>query len=447
MAKRKICRPRIEKPLLAVVLAGGRGTRLRVLTEHRCKPEMPMGKLKIIDFTLANIVNSRNVDHAMILTQYMQQGIIQHLDRMNLSSHVWGKLVQNYPAQQRMGEAWYEGTANAVYQNHETLRDDPAETVAILAADHIYKLDLRQMLAFHRSYESQFTVCGMVMPVAEAARNYGVGELDEDSRMIGFAEKPEEPVSLPGKDGMCFGSMGIYLIEKTLLLRLLEDDHNDETSVHDFGKNVIPRAIREGLPVFGYDYAQNVIPGEVTMVDGKEVPSNYWRDVGRIGPYWEAQMDLVSVTPQLNLYNKHWPVPTGWDRLPEAKDVWPNLSGFLKEFGHLREDERRSMNILRAGGCIFDSPLRLVDSVFGRLVTTMYGASVFKCIVFDKVEIGHHAQLQYTIVDEGVKIPPHTRVGFDVEEDKRNGVYIDEDHDPHAWYPPIRVVTHTAQFG
>ncbi len=436
MAERRLS-PRVGfRQLLAIVLAGGRGQRLYALTKTRCKPALPIGKHRIVDFALANVLNSRIIDRTMLLTQYQQQGLIDHLNDLGLNSKIWGKAVNIFPAQQQLGESWYEGTANAVYQNHKHIRDDPADTVAVLAADHIYKLDLRQMLDFHRERRSCFTVCGMVMPIAEAAGNFGVMELDTSSRIIGFEEKPKSPKSLPGSPGECFSSMGIYIFDKEYLLYVLEADHANPGSKHDFGGDIIPQTIAEGAAIFGYDYGKNVIPGESKV---------YWRDVGRIGPFHETVMDLVAVNPRLSIYNNEWPIPTAWDMLPPAKFVTPDLSRLEREHNGVLLSER-IVNTIVSGGCIFDSHLRFVDSVFGRSVRTEFGADIEKSIIFDGAKIGAYTKLRFAIVEEGVAIPNGVRIGFDIEEDARNGVYIDEGHNPAAWYPPIRVVTKDAHF-
>ena len=436
MQDRRVC-----KPLLAIILAGGRGTRLRVLTEGRCKPEVPVGKNRFIDFALASVVNSKIIDHTMILTQYMQQGLINHLGRFQLNAPLWGKSVDIVPAQQRLGdETWYLGSANAVYQNHESIRRDSADTVVILAADHLFKIDIRPFLVYHNEKKAAFTVCGMVMPADEAAQNFGVMELDASGRILGFEEKPSSPKTLPGREGMCFASMGIYIVDKEFLLKILEEDHSHPGSEHDFGKDIVPRLCRMKAAIFGYDYNENFIPGEVRLEGGVETPVHYWRDVGKIDAYWKAVMDLVEIDPLLNVYNTMWPVPTAWDMLPQAKFIFPDRKRYLKEFDV--EGECTFLpDILAGGGCIFDSPKRFYKVVFGRSVRTAYGAELTHSIVFDDARIDARAQLAYTIVEEGVIVPEGVRVGFDLAEDEANGVYIDEDHNPKSLHPPIRVIT------
>ncbi len=432
---------RTGKPLLAIILAGGRGTRLRVLTEGRCKPEVPVGKNRFIDFALANVVNSQIVNHTMILTQYMQQGLVDHLGRFQLNAPLWGKSIDVVPAQQRLGDqTWYLGSANAIHQNNESIRRDPADTVVILAADHLYKLDIRQFLAYHIEKKSNFTVCGMVMPVHEAAGNFGVMKLDVSERIIGFEEKPANPKSLPGRDGMCFASMGIYIVDKEFLLKLLEEDHFHPGSEHDFGKDIVPRLCKRNAAIYGYDFNENFVPGEVRFVDGTETPVHYWRDVGKIDAYWQAVMDLVEIDPLLNVYNTMWPVPTAWDMLPQAKVIFPDRERYIREFA-VTNGCAFLPDAIFGGGCIFDSPKNFCKAVFGRSIRTEFGVDLKQTIVFDNVHIGAYTSITHTIVEEGVMVPGGVRVGYDLAEDEANGVYVDEEHDPSAPHPPIRVIT------
>ena len=435
---------RTNKAPLAVILAGGRGTRLGVLTEKRCKPELPFGKNRFIDFALSNVVNS-NIAHTMVLTQYMQQGLITHLRKLNLNATLWGKTVEIVPAQQRLGnENWYLGNANAVYQNHEAIHANPADTVVILAADHIYKLDIRQLHTYHQDKCAQFTVCGMSMKSSEAAGNFGVMELDANNKIIGFEEKPKQPKTIPNREGISFCSMGIYMVSKQLLLDVLLEDSRDSESVHDFGKNIIPKLIARNADIYAYDYKDNVIPGETKMVNGEKVQQHYWRDVGRIDSYWQALMDLVAVDPVLNLYNQEWPVPTVWDMLPQAKFIFPNREGYQAEFKNHPYPFLPDM--ITSGGCVFDSPRNLYKAIFGRSGSTGYGADISKSIIFDEVTIGRKVQLTYTIVEEGVRVPDGARVGYDEAEDIANGVIIDSEHESHADHPAIRIITKDTHF-
>lgn len=432
---------RTNKQVLGIILAGGRGTRLRVLTEERCKPIIPIGKNRIIDFAVATMVNSKIIDRIIVLTQYMHQEISLHLDGFNLNSPGWGKYCNAVPAQQRPGnDSWYLGNADAVYQSSASIRRDPADIVAITAADHLYKLDLSALQRYHIEKCASFTVCGMVMPCSEAAGTFGVMELDVDGRIIGFEEKPVNPKSLPGREGMCFASMGIYMVNKDFLLNILEDDHSHSGSEHDFGKDIVPRLCRKKSAIYGYNYNDNFIPGEVRSVDGIETSVHYWRDVGKISAYWQAVMDLVGIDPLLNVYNAMWPVPTAWDMLPQAKVIFPDRVRYIHEFGG--ENGCSFLpDAIFGGGCIFDSPKNFCKAVFGRSTRTEFGVDLQQVIAFDNVHIGAYASLTHTIVEEGVSVPEKVRVGYDLAEDEANGVYIDEEHDINAPHPPIRVIT------
>ncbi len=420
-----------QKPVLAIVMAGGRGKRLGPLTQYRCKPEMPFATNRLIDFALANAINSQIINHVMILTQYMQQGLITHLSTHDgLISHGWGKMVNVVPAQQQHDDdSWYNGTANAVYQNRQMIRNDPAEIVVILAADHIYKLDIQQMRTFHLEQNADFTVCGLTMTPEEAAGNFGVMELDDGAHIVGFEEKPAAPKTLPDNPERCFASMGIYMVNKKFLLDVLDEDHVQEDSEHDFGKNIIPRIIAKQGAMYGYDYNENDITGEMHG-DALVAPTRYWRDVGRIGSYWEAVMDLTEVVPMINLYNKNWPIPTGWDGLPPAKFVNPD-----------KQLMRHLMDTLAAGGCIVDDNTSLKQVVLSRNVRIQKHVVLERVVVFDNVTIGPRVHIKNAIVEEDTHIPPDVRIGYDLDEDIRNGVFIDTEHDPKSWYPPIRVVT------
>lgn len=423
-----------RKPVLAIVLAGGRGERLGPLTESRCKPNVPFGKNRLVDFSLANVINSQVVNHTMVLTQYMSQGLSNHLNLFNYNSHVWDKWVNTVPAQHQPDDkSWYVGTANAVYQNREMIKKDNSDIVVILAADHIYKLDIRQVLQKHYEHKSEFTVCGIVIPKQEAANNFGVMEVNAKSRIIGFEEKPAHPKSFPNQPDMCIASMGIYVVNKDFLLECLEVDHADVNSSHDFGKDILPRIIKQGKAVYSYNYNDNIIPGEKRIENGSEVTVHYWRDVGRISSYFEAVIDLTSVTPFLNTYNKLWPVPTAWDGLSGAKFVLPD-KGATSELP----------NCIVAGDCIIDNFTRINQAVFSRSVRTEKWVDLDRVIAFDGVTIGANAKIRNTIIEEGVIVPANCRVGYDVDEDVAHGVYIDKFHDYTSHTEPIRIITKDA---
>lgn len=420
-----------RKPVLAVVLAGGRGSRLGPLTDIRCKPDVPFGKNRLVDFTLANIINSQIVNHTMVLTQFMSQGLSNHINLFNYNSTVWDKWVNIVPAQQQPDDnSWYGGTANAVYQNREMIREDNSDIVIILAADHIYKLDIRQVLQKHYEHKAQLTVCGIVMSKQEAANNFGVMEVNSKSRIVGFEEKPVHPKSFPSQPDMCIASMGIYVVNKDFLLECLDVDHADSDSSHDFGKDILPRIIRQGKAVYSYNYNDNIIPGEERKVDGNEVQMHYWRDVGRISSYFATVMDLTAVTPYLNIYNKLWPIPSVWDGLPPAKFVVPD-KGTTGEMP----------NCIIAGGCIIDNFTRMNQVVLSRSVRIEKWVDLERVIVFDRATIGSGVKIKNAIIEERVHVPSNIRVGYDVEEDKANGVYVDDIRDYPPGVEPIRIIT------
>jgi len=401
---------------MAVVLGGGVGSRLGVLTEmaERPKPAVPFGgKYRIIDFVLNSIINS-GIAHTLILTQYYGNVIERHIRGFGYNAPMYGMFVETLAPQQHQGHGWYTGTANAVFQNKRYLEEDPAEVVAILAADHIYKIDLRQMLEFHQESGSDFTVAGFTVDTEEASR-FGVMSIDESGRITAFKEKPDEPSPIPGQPDKALVSMGVYLINKQCLLEVLERDHWDTESEHDFGKNIIPTVISEGASVYCWQFANSRVPGE-----DPDAPA-YWRDVGTPESYMEAQMDLVSPRPQLNLYNAKWPLRTAPDFLPPAKDVFPRHADWVREGA---ETGACYMNRIASGGCIFDTPKRMDQVVIGRRVHTEHGVELDQVVCFDDVYLGPNVQMRWTIVEKGVSIPAGARIGYDLEEDIANGIVL-----------------------
>jgi len=422
--------PRLSsRQMLGIILAGGRGKRLGPLTANRCKPMMPVSKLTFLDFALATVANALVIPHTLVLTQYKQQGIINHLSRLGVTSSFWDRWITPVPAQQQFDDSsWYDGTANAVHQNCEMIADDPADLVLILAGDHITKLDPRQMSAFHTDMEAQFTVCGMVLPVDEARGKLGVMQLDEKGRIIGFEEKPLEPKEIPGRPGQCFASMGIYMGEKGFLLEVLAHDHADTTSEHDFGKNVIPLIIESGHEIYAYDFELNQVRGECEEIDGKMVWSHFWRDVGTIESYHATTINLVATKPELDIYNELWPIRSVPDHKPPYKTISPG-----------REDVNCAPWHISAGGSVDTNPERVYMAVSGRANRISDGAVVSESILFDGAIVGRGAHVHRTIIEEGVVVPDGFQVGYDLEMDRENKVFIDSESQ-------IRVVTRSAQF-
>ncbi|MBI3671211.1 glucose-1-phosphate adenylyltransferase [Candidatus Azambacteria bacterium] len=396
--------------VMAVVLAGGQGSRLMPLTLNRAKPAVPFGgKYVIFDFVMSSIINS-DVRKTIILTQYGSQPLIDHIDKFGFSNPFYGSSVRVVPAQMRISKDWYKGTADAVFQNLEFIsREKEISQVAILAGDHIYNIDLKQMKDFHDGMKSDFTVCALVVPSNEAAGNFGVIQVDDKHKIIGFEEKPEKPKEIPGRPGYCFVSMGNYIVHLDYLTKLLHEDSLNDLSEHDFGKNIIPKIVKSKGNLFAFDFSTNN-------------HSSYWRDVGRIGQYHAANMDLASNKPILNLYNENWPIRTFPDYLPLAKKT--------RDYRHVDDpvapfkNQCKDQNVMLSGGCILDAPLVLEMSIFGRNARVDFGASVIESVIFSGVKIGAHAKIVRSIIDEGIIIPEGILIGVNHDEDKERGFEV-----------------------
>jgi glucose-1-phosphate adenylyltransferase len=389
------------KDLLAIVLAGGAGERLRPLTSGRAKPAVPFGgKYRIIDFVINNFVNS-GMQNIKILVQSLSQPLINHVNKLWPSVPVYNYYVQAIPAQKRVSEDWYKSTADAVYQNLNIFADNPQyKRVAIFSGDHIFKMDVSQFDRFHQENGADFTISAMVIR-AEDARRFGILEIDGENRVIGFEEKPEHPKEIPGRPGFCLTSMGNYLADISTLTKILHEDAGTQGSTHDFGNDVIPFMLKKGLRLFAYDFAENKVPGE---------EQTYWRDVGTIRSYWEANMDLVGIKPELNLYNDLWPIKTTPDFTPPAKCV----------FRQMLMD-----NSVISGGCIV-TEAQLSNSVLSQRVRVEKGALVCESVIFAGVTIGEGAKIRKTIIDKNVQVPPFTRIGYSREEDESRGFKISD---------------------
>jgi len=384
------------KELLGIILAGGAGERLKPLTTARAKPAVPFGgKYRIIDFVLNNFINS-GMQNIKILVQSLAQPLINHVNKLWPSVPVYNYYVQAIPAQKRVSEDWYKSTADAVYQNMNVFSDNPQyKRVAIFSGDHIFKMDVSQLDRYHQEKDSDFTISSMVVK-AEDANRFGILEVDAQHRVIGFEEKPAQPKEIPGKPGYCLTSMGNYLADISTLIDILTEDANNGASTHDFGNDVIPFMLKNGTRVFAYDFAENNVPGEEQI---------YWRDVGTIRAYWEANMDLVSIKPELNLYNDLWPIKTTPDFTPPAKCVF-----------------RQSLvdNSIMSGGCIVTEAI-LSNSVLSQRVRVEKGALVCESVIFSGVSIGEGAKIRKTIIDKNVQVPPFTQIGYSREEDEARG--------------------------
>jgi len=382
------------KRILAMILAGGRGERLYPLTRDRAKPAVPFGAIyRIIDFTLSNCINS-NIRQIYVLTQYKSTSLNRHIQfGWNILSVPMGEFVGVIPAQQRMGEQWYQGTADAIFQNMYLLQQDKPEHVFILSGDHVYKMDYRKMIAFHRERGADLTIAAIRMD-RRSSTDFGVMEVDQDGRMIGFEEKPEIPKTIPGDPEGIWASMGVYVFKTESLVRRLIEDARSESN-HDFGKDIIPRMIQKDQ-VFAFDFRQ-----------GDPGGTGYWRDVGTIDAYFEANMDLVSVTPQLNLYDAHWPILTYHQPLPPAKTV-------LEDVGRTGA----AFNSILSNGCIISGGT-VRRAILSPSVRVNSFAEIEDAILLDGVEVGRHARIRRTIIDKEVQIPSGTEIGYRPEEDAK----------------------------
>ncbi|NVN92300.1 MAG: glucose-1-phosphate adenylyltransferase, partial [Desulfuromonadales bacterium] len=388
----------------AMVLAGGKGEQLSPLTLHQANPSVSFGgKYKIIDFVLSNLFNS-GIKKVYVLTQYRSFSLIEHIRES------WGKwtgldefFVAISPETSSESEEWFKGTADAILQYLRFVESSEAEYVAIFGGDHIYKMDIAQMINYHRINRADITIAALEVPAAEAKR-FGVFSVDDETRVTAFTEKPNVPETIPGRES-CFASMGNYIFStKKLIDVLLEGKKRYEDL--DFGKHVIPMMLESGDRVFAYNFNDNVIPGM------KAEERGYWKDVGTIDSYYEANMDLIHVSPQLNLYNYKWPILTNQGNLPPAKTVFD-------------DDDRRGQNIdsYVCGGCI-TSGSTVRRSIVGPLCKINSYSLVEDSILFENVTIGRHVKIRRAIIDESVVIPDGAIIGYDLDEDRRKGYAV-----------------------
>ncbi len=391
---------RITKNTYAMVLAGGRGSRLHQLTDWRAKPAVPFGgKFRIIDFVLSNCVNS-GIRRIGVATQYKSHSLIQHIQRgWSFLNGQFGEFIDLLPAQQRISEEhWYQGTADAVFQNLDILRETNPDFVLILAGDHIYKMDYGKLLAFHVESKADMTVACLEVPV-EDAKAFGVMAVDEHGRVVEFAEKPADPASIPGKPGTSLASMGIYVFNTKFLFEQLIRDADDKKSSHDFGKDLIPHMV-EKYRVFAQSFEHSCVG-----MEDDNIP--YWRDVGTIDSYWEANMELTKVIPDLNMYDQEWPIWTHQEQLPPAKFVF-------------NEDDRRGIAIdsLVSGGCIVSGSLVKHSLLFSDVRVNSY-STIEDSVLLPNVDVGRYVTLKRVIVDKNCKIPEGLEVGVNPEEDRK----------------------------
>jgi glucose-1-phosphate adenylyltransferase len=388
----------LARGTMAMILAGGRGARLGELTDWRCKPSVPFGgKFRIVDFALSNCVNS-GVRRIGVLTQYKAQSLIRHVQNgWGFLDGRLGEFVELMPAQQRVWRDWYRGTADAVYQNLDILRRQGPRYVLVLAGDHVYKMDYSRVLAEHVGHGAELTVGCVEVPIAQA-NAFGVMAIDGDRRVRAFEEKPQRPAPLPERPDVALASMGIYVFDAEFLYAVLARDAQAEDSAHDFGKDVIPRALRDGARVYAHHFADSC----VNMVGGRP----YWRDVGTIDAYWAANMDLIQVTPDLNLYDEAWPIWTHQVQLPPAKFVFD-------------DDDRRGMAVdsMVSGGCLISGSLVRRSLLFSNVRVHSY-CTLEDAVVLPNVEIGRHSVLKRVVIDKYCKLVPGTKIGVDLAADR-----------------------------
>lgn len=398
----------MRNPVLAMILAGGEGTRLSPLTIQRAKPAVPFGgKYRIIDFVLSNFVNS-GINSIFVVTQFRSQSLSEHIiNGWNISSGLTkGNFVIPVPAQmQTSDKRWYTGTADAIHQNLHLIEDFDPEVVAIFGADHIYRMDVKQMVKFHQRNNAIATVAAIPVPIEEATE-FGVLQVDENWRITGFQEKPENPTPMPNNPNMALVSMGNYTFNKEELCSLLTADAENENSSHDFGKDILPPLVETGR-LMAYNFHENKIPGS----SPDQEP--YWRDVGTLKAYFEANMDLRNPSPLLDLYNPNWPIYNYHFSQPPAKFVHNDEvgPGGVPRIG-------KAVNSIVCDGCIV-SGSTVLDSVLFNSVHLRSYSTVQNCIILNDVNIGPHCRIRNAIIDKHCSIPEGTVVGYDREEDQK----------------------------
>jgi len=392
----------LTKDTYALVLAGGRGSRLHELTDWRAKPALYFGgKFRIIDFPLSNCVNSgiRNVG---VLTQYKSHSLIRHLTRgWGHFKKELGESIEVLPASQRFSEDWYQGTADAVYQNIDIIRMELPKYVMVLSGDHIYQMDYGPMLAQHVSSGAQMTVSCISVPIEQARNAFGVISVDENSKVCDFIEKPAEPTPLTNEPSHCLASMGNYVFDTEFLIEQLERDGANPDSNHDFGNDIIPSII-DNCKVFAFDFRKSA------------KNDSYWRDVGTLDSYWEANMELVAPVPELNVYNKSWPIWTYQEQLPPAKFIWE------------QEDRRgEALNSVVSGGCIISGATLRQTICFSNVRVNSYSL-IEESVILPEVEIGRSCHIRKAIIDRGCEVPDGLVVGMNHDEDRARGFRVSD---------------------
>ena len=388
----------LTKKSLALILAGGQGSRLKDLTKWRAKPAVQFGgKFRIIDFPLSNCINS-GIRRIGVVTQYKAHSLIQHVQRgWSFMRGEFGEFVELLPAQQRIEAEWYKGTADAVFQNLDILRSHAPEYIVILAGDHIYKMDYGKMLASHVSNAADMTIACLTVPLAEASA-FGVMTADADSRIVEFNEKPKNPAPMPGSPDKALASMGIYVFNTAFLDEQLIRDAHDPYSTHDFGHDIIPYLISR-YRVYAHYFNDSCV--------GDNTHAPYWRDVGTVDAYWEANMEMTKVVPDLNIYDKNWPIWTYQEQLPPAKFVFDD------------EDRRgEAIDSLVSGGCIISGSIVRRSVLFSDVYVNCF-SEIEDSVILPRVEIGENVVIRRAILDRGCNIPNGMKIGVDLEEDRK----------------------------
>lgn len=391
---------------LVMILAGGEGKRLFPLTRDRAKPAVPFGgRYRIIDFVINNFINS-GFYKIKILTQYKSDSLNQHIARSWPMSSILGQYIDLVPAQMRTDGNWYKGTADAVFQNITHIHDENPQQVCVFGGDHIYRMDVSQMMKYHKKKRADLTISAIPIPISEASE-FGIIEVDDDWRLTGFQEKPQTtPKSIPNRPDMCLASMGNYIFEVDELVKEVQEDAQNQNSNHDFGKNIIPKMLSEGKRVYVYDFSQNEYTGMT------EEERGHWRDVGSIDSYWQANMDLLDYKPVLNLYSTDWPLRTYNYNFPPAKFIW-------------QEGDRVGMatNSMVSEGCIISGG-SISRCVLSPKVRINSFSNVTDSILMENVNVGRYSEIRKAIIDKNVDIPPYTKIGVNADDDRARGFIV-----------------------
>jgi glucose-1-phosphate adenylyltransferase len=389
----------MSENVLTFIMAGGKGERLWPLTKDRTKPAVPFGGIyRIIDFALSNCINS-GLRRIYVLTQYKSASLQRHIRLgWTILSADLNEFIEMLPAQQRVGDSWYLGTADAIYQNLNTMEIDVPEYVVILAGDHVYKMDYSSMIDYHREVDADLTV-GVVEMDKSQSEQFGVIEVDKKGKVKDFQEKPKEPRTIPGKPDKIYASMGIYVFKQPVLAEELHEDARKEDSHHDFGKDIIPKMVESGKKIVAYNF-----------IDKNRKEVLYWRDIGTIDAYYEANMDLVQLAPVFNLYDRDWPIRTFQEQFPPAKTVFSGeeIAGRVG----------LALDSLVSGGCIISGG-QVRHSILSPNVRVNSFSHIEESILMEGVNVGRYARIKKTIIDKDVNIPEGTVIGYDPQEDKK----------------------------